>query len=560
MAEPATPPDEPLVDFRARPADYRHWRLSHTGPVATLTMDVDEQAGLQPGYELKLNSYDLGVDIELYDAVQRLRFEHPEVRTVVLTSAKEKVFCAGANIRMLAAISHPQKVNFCKFTNETRNAIEDASSGQYYLAAVNGTASGGGYELALACEQILLVDDRSTTVALPELPLLGVLPGTGGLTRLVDKRHVRRDLADYFATKAEGVGGQKAVRWRLVDEAVPRSRWEVVVAERARELAERSDRPADASGIALTPLAKTRTGERIEYPHLTATLERDRGVVEVHIHGPESEPPAGIAEVHRQGAGFWTLALCRELDDLILDLRTNEPGLGSWVFRSTGDSRRVLGYDRLLLDNADDWLANEIVQYLKRTLKRLDVTSRSLIALAEPGSCFAGSLLEIALAADRSFQLAGVCYELDADAEPATVTLGPMNLGPLPMGNGLSRLQTRFYGDESALAEAVKRSGEPLPAEVAEPLGLVTFAPDDLDWDSEIRICLEERASFSPDALTGLEANYRFVGPETLETKIFGRLSAWQNWIFYRPNASGPAGALRRFGTGQRADFDRRRV
>ena len=523
-------------------------------------MDVDEQAGLQPGYELKLNSYDLGVDIELYDAVQRLRFEHPEVRTVVLTSAKEKVFCAGANIRMLAAASHPQKVNFCKFTNETRNAIEDASSGQHYLAAVNGTASGGGYELALACERILLVDDRSTTVALPELPLLGVLPGTGGLTRLVDKRHVRRDLADYFATKAEGVGGQKAVRWRLVDEAVPRSRWEDVVAERARELAERSDRPADASGIVLTSLAKTRTGDRIEYPHLTATLERDRGVVEVHIHGPESEPPTGIAEVHRQGADFWTLALCRELDDLILDLRTNEPGLGSWVFRSAGDSSRVLGYDRLLLDNADDWLANEIVQYLKRTLKRLDVTSRSLIALVEPGSCFAGSLLEIALAADRSFQLAGVFYELDPDAEPAAVTLGPMNMGPLPMGNGLSRLQTRFYGEEGALAAVVKRSGEPLPAEVAEPLGVVTFAPDDLDWDSEIRICLEERASFSPDALSGLEANYRFVGPETLETKIFGRLSAWQNWVFYRPNASGPAGALRRFGTGQRADFDRRRV
>jgi len=578
MAEPATPPtepsgsrpdepagsrpDEPLIDFRTRPADYRHWQLSFAGPVATLAMAVDEQSGLAPGYELKLNSYDLGVDIELYDAVQRLRFEHPQTRTVVLTSAKEKVFCAGANIRMLAAASHPHKVNFCKFTNETRNAIEDAptSSGQHYLAAVNGAASGGGYELALACERILLVDDRSSTVALPELPLLGVLPGTGGLTRLVDKRHVRRDLADYFATKPEGIGGAKAVRWRLVDEAVPRSRWDEVVAERARELAERSDRPAEAEGIALTPLAKTRTATRIEYRYLSAALDRERCLVEVSIGGPGSDPPSRIEQVHQQGADFWTLALTRELDDLILDLRTNEPTLGTWILRTVGDPNRVLEHDRLLLDNADDWLANEIVHYLKRTLKRLDVTSRSLIVLIEPGSCFAGSLLEIALAADRSFQLAGVFEEVAPDADPATVTVGPMNLGPLPMGNGLTRLQTRYYGDDGALAEVTKRSGEPLLAEVAEPLGLVTFAPDDLDWDSEIRITLEERASFSPDALTGLEANYRFVGPETLETKIFGRLSAWQNWIFYRPNASGPDGALRRFGTGQRPDFDRRRV
>jgi benzoyl-CoA-dihydrodiol lyase len=553
---------DPLVDFRTEPTRYRHWQLSLAGPVATLAMDVDEQAGLVPGYELKLNSYDLGVDIELYDAVQRLRFEHPEVRAVVLTSAKPKVFCAGANIRMLAAASHPWKVNFCKFTNETRNAIEDAasSSGQSYLAAMNGNASGGGYELALACEEILLLDDRSSTVALPELPLLGVLPGTGGLTRLVDKRHVRRDLADYFATRAEGVGGAKAVRWRLVDEVVPRSGWQQTVAARAQALAERSDRPADAVGIELGPLAKTRTEDRIEYRYLTAELDRARRLVQITLDGPPEDPPGDIAELHRQGAGCWMLALTRELDDLILDLRTNEPTLGSWVFRSRGEAGRVLGYDRLLAEHPDDWLANEVVHYLKRTLKRLDVTSRSLIALIEPGSCFAGSLLEIALAADRSFQLAGVFADVDPDAEPAAITVGPLNLGPLPMGNGLSRLQSRFLGDESALAEVVKRAGEPLPAEAAEQLGLVTFAPDDLDWDAEIRISLEERASFSPDALTGLEANYRFVGPETIETKIFGRLSAWQNWIFNRPNASGPDGALRRFGTGQRADFDQRRV
>jgi benzoyl-CoA-dihydrodiol lyase len=553
---------EPLVDFRTRPADYRHWRLTVAGPVATLAMDVDEQAGLWPGYELKLNSYDLGVDIELSDAVQRLRFEHPEVRAVVLTSGKDKVFCAGANIRMLAAAPHPAKVNFCKFTNETRNAIEDAAacSGQHYLAAVNGSASGGGYELALACEQILLVDDRSTTVALPEVPLLGVLPGTGGLTRLVDKRRVRRDLADYFATKAEGVGGAKAVRWRLVDEAVPRSRWADRVAERAAELAGRSSRPAGPTGIELGPLAKTRTDRRIEYRYVWAELDAGRGVVELTVRGPAGDPPADAAELHRQGAEFWTLAMTRELDDLILDLRTNSPELGCWVIRTEGDPDRVLGYDRLLADHAEDWLANEILHYLKRTLKRLDVTSRSLIALIEPGSCFAGSLLELALAADRSYQLAGIFAERDPDAAPATVTIGPINLGTLPMGNGLNRLQSRFSGDDAAVTEVTKRTGEPLPAEAAEQLGLVTFAPDDLDWEAEIRIVLEERASFSPDALTGMEASYRFAGPETLETKIFGRLSAWQNWIFYRPNASGPDGALRRFGTGQRADFDRRRA
>jgi benzoyl-CoA-dihydrodiol lyase len=550
------------VSFQVEPSGYRHWRLTVEGPVATLAMDVDEHGGLREGYELKLNSYDLGVDIELYDAVQRLRFEHPEVRTVVLTSLKEKIFCAGANIRMLAAASHPWKVNFCKFTNETRNGMEDASanSGQAYLAALNGTASGGGYELALACEHIMLIDDRSSTVALPELPLLGVLPGTGGLTRVVDKRHVRRDLADYFATKSEGVGGQRAAAWKLVDEAVPRPKWEQAVAERAAELASRSGRPAGARGIALTPLAKRRDDDRIGYPHVTAALDRAAGTATITITGPEQEAPPDAVAIHEAGASFWTLAMTRELDDLILDLRTNELEIGTWVIKTAGEAERVLAWDQLLLDQAGDWLANEIVHYLKRTLKRLDVTSRSLIALIEPGSCFAGSLLELALAADRSYMLSGVFEEADAGAAPAAVTAGAMNLGPLPMGNGLTRLQTRFLGDDAALAAAADRAGRPLEAEAAERLGLVTFAPDDIDWDEEVRIAVEERSSFSPDALTGLEANSRFAGPETIETKIFGRLSAWQNWIFNRPNASGPDGALRRFGTGQRAHFDRKRV
>ena len=557
---------EARVDFRTHPGQYRHWRVTFDGPVATLTMDVDEQGGLVPGYELKLNSYDLGVDIELYDAVQRLRFEHPEVRAVVVTSGKEKIFCAGANIRMLAASAHPWKVNFCKFTNETRNGIEDASanSGQTWVAALNGTASGGGYELALACEHIMLIDDRSSAVSLPELPLLGVLPGTGGLTRVVDKRHVRRDRADYFSTKSEGLSGKKAVAWRLVDEAVPRAQWNEVVRQRAEELGGRSGRPAGAAGIELSPLAKTRTDDEISYRHLAARLDRARGVAEITVTGPGGGPPASLDALHEQGAGFWTLAVTRELDDLILDLRTNELELGTWVLRTQGDPSAVLAYDQFLADHHDDWLAGEIVLYLKRTLKRLDVTSRSLLALIEPGSCFAGSLLELALAADRSYMLAGVFEEIivgeDGPADPATVTVGPMNLGPLPMSNGLTRLATRFFGDPDALAAAEKRSGEPLEAEEADGLGLVTFAPDDIDWDEEVRIAIEERASFSPDALTGLEANYRFPGPETLETKIFGRLTAWQNWIFYRPNASGPDGALRKYGTGQRADFDRKRV
>ncbi|MEO9238734.1 MAG: 2,3-epoxybenzoyl-CoA dihydrolase, partial [Jatrophihabitantaceae bacterium] len=513
-----------------------------------------------------------GVDIELYDAVQRLRFEHPEVGAVIITSGKDRIFCAGANIRMLASSSHAWKVNFCKFTNETRNGIEDASahSGQRYLAALNGTASGGGYELALACEHLMLVDDRSAVVSLPELPLLGVLPGTGGLTRVVDKRRVRRDLADYFATRSEGIGGRKAVDWRLVDEAVPRPSWDQQVADRAAELAGRSDRPVAGQGIELTPLDKRCTADAIDYRYVSARLDRIGRQVAITITGPAADPPVDPAAIQAQGADFWTLAVARELDDLILDLRTNEAELGSWLFRTRGQADRVLAYDQLLAEHAEHWLVREIVLYLKRTLKRLDVTSRSLLALIEPGSCFAGSLAELALAADRSFQLVGTFEaetdgsaadaDADADAEPAALTLGELNFGALPMGNGLTRLQTRYLDDDAALAEVRAQLGVPLLAEQAAELGLVTFTPDDLDWDDEVRIAVEERASFSPDALTGLEANFRFAGPETIETKIFGRLAAWQNWIFYRPNASGPDGALRRFGTGQRPEFDRKRV
>jgi benzoyl-CoA-dihydrodiol lyase len=574
--------DSARVDFQVDPARYRHWRLTIDGQVATLALAVAEDGGLSDGYELKLNSYDLGVDIELYDAVQRLRFEHPEVRVVVLTSGLDKIFCAGANIKMLAGASHSWKVNFCKFTNETRNGIEDATanSGQIWLAAVNGTASGGGYELALACDHIMLVDDRSSVVSLPELPLLGVLPGTGGLTRVTDKRHVRRDIADYFSTRAEGVGGRKAVQWRLVDEVVPRPSWDDAVAARAAELAGRSQRAdgalaagVEADGVALTPLTKSADAESIRYRFVTARLDRGAGTVDISVAGPDVAAPADVVGLHALGAASWPLAMTRELDDLILDLRTNEPELGTWVLRTTGDPDLVLGWDDLLLRNSSDWLANEIVHYYKRTLKRLDVTSRSLIALIEPGSCFAGSLLELALAADRSFMLSGV-FEDDvpsnhdaagngsrpADPVPAVIVVGNANLGALPMGNGLSRLETRFYGDAEGLAAVGVTTGRRLAADEAAKLGLVTFAPDDIDWADEIRVALEERASFSPDALSGLEANYRFAGPETMETKVFGRLTAWQNWIFNRPNAAGPDGALRRYGTGQRADFDRKRV
>ena len=550
----------PHVEFRVDPSSYRHWKLAFDGAVATLMMDVAEDGGIAPGYELKLNSYDLGVDIELYDAVQRLRFEHPEVRAVVVSSAKDRVFCAGANIRMLAGATHSWKVNFCKFTNETRNAIEDATtySGQVYVAALNGTASGGGYELALACDRILLVDDKSSTVSLPELPLLAVLPGTGGLTRVVEKRHVRRDRADYFSTKPEGIGGKRAVEWGLVDELLPRHRWAEAVAERAAEMADGSPRPRGHTGIALRRLHKSRTSTEISYRYVNARIDTGSGAVDITIRGPEDEPPRDAAEIHSRGDALWSLAMTRELDDLILDLRTNEPDSGTWVIRSEGDAERVLAHDDALLSQAGDWLVDEIVHYMKRTLKRFDVTSRSIMAIAEPGSCFAGSLLELVLLADRSFQLDGTLDESDLPAP--SIRLGPMNFGPLPMGNGLTRLHTRFLGDAAARAAIEARTGEPLLAPDAGALGIVTFTPDDIDWSEEIRIAIEERASFSPDALTGLEANLRFAGPETIETKIFGRLSAWQNWIFQRPNAAGPEGALRKYGTGQRAAFDKARA
>ncbi|MDQ0378826.1 2,3-epoxybenzoyl-CoA dihydrolase [Amycolatopsis thermophila] len=535
------------VSFDRRPEDYRHWRLRVEPPLAWLEMDVDENGGLVDGYELKLNSYDLGVDIELYDAVQRLRFEHPEVRAVILTSAKDKVFCAGANIRMLAGSPHEWKVNFCKFTNETRNGIEDATenSGQIYLAAVNGTCAGGGYEIALACEKILLVDDNSSTVALPEVPLLGVLPGTGGLTRVTDKRRVRKDRADVFATRPDGVKGRTAVDWRLVDELVPRQDFRQVVEQRARELAARSTRPEDATGITLEPLDREVTDERITYPNVTAELDRDTGVVTITVRGPRADG--------------WLLAMTRELDDLILRLRTNEPELGTWVLRTEGDPDAVLAAEREVLTGTD-WLSNEILHYYKRTLKRLDVTSRSLIALIEPGSCFAGVLLELALACDRQYMLDGPPIDDEDSDERACVVLSDANFGAFPMGNGLSRLESRFYGEHDHLDWLKRERDRRLSAGEAVELGLVTEAPDDIDWEDEIRIVLEGRAALSPDALTGMEANHRFVGPETIETKIFGRLTAWQNWIFTRPNASGPDGALRRYGTGQKATFDRKRV
>ena len=549
-----------VVDFRTEPSRYRHWKLSVDGRVATLAMDVQEAGGLVPGYELKLNSYDLGVDIELHDAIQRLRFEHPEVGAVILTSGKERIFCAGANIRMLNQSSHGWKVNFCKFTNETRNGIEEATaeSRQAWVCAVNGPCAGGGYELALACDHIVMADDASTTVALPEVPLLAVLPGTGGLTRLVDKRRVRRDRADFFCTLEEGIKGQRAVEWRLVDEVVPRSRLEETARRRAAELAARSDRPADGRGVRLSPLARTIEGDRIGYRHVTCALDRARGIVEITVAAPGEPAPAGLAALHAQGAAFWPLAVARELDDLILHLRSNEEELGLWVLRTTGSADLVEAHDRLLLDHQSDWLVREIRLFLKRVFKRLDVTSRSLFALVEPGSCFAGTLLELALAADRSYMLAG---RHESDDRPApTLRLSGMNFGAYPMVNGLSRLASRFL-DEPARGDDLKgRVGQDLDAAAALDAGLVTFAPDDIDWEDEVRIGLEERAAFSPDALTGMEASLRFGGPETLESKIFARLSAWQNWIFQRPNAVGPKGALKVYGSGERADFDRRRV
>ncbi|HZI97312.1 MAG TPA: 2,3-epoxybenzoyl-CoA dihydrolase [Actinomycetales bacterium] len=554
--------ETPRVSFDTSPDVYRHWRLEVDGNVATLTLAVDPDGGLVPGYELKMNSYDLGVDIELYDATQRLRFEHPGVKAVVVTGGLDRMFCSGANIKMLAQSTHGWKVNFCKFTNETRNGIEDAtaSSGQTYIAKINGTAAGGGYELALACDELVLVDDGSSAVSLPEVPLLGVLPGTGGLTRVVDKRHVRKDLADVFATKSDGVKGPTAAAWRLVDAAVPRGRFDDEIAERARAAAQRSGRPDGATGVPLTPLDRTDDGDRVTYPYVEARLDREARRVDITVSGPQSPPPDGAAAVLAQGVDYWPLALARALDDLVLRLRTNELALGTWVFRTSGDAAAVLAYDAQMAELSGDWFVDEVRHYLRRTFKRLDVTSRSLIALIEPGSCYAGTLLELALACDRQYMLDGVLEDEEPDAEPAAVVVGECNRSGYEMGNGLTRLQSRFYGRDDDVQAVLARVGEPLVAEAALDLGLVTMAPDDIDWPDELRIALEERASLSPDALTGMEANHRFVGPETVETKIFGRLTAWQNWIFNRPNAAGPEGALRRFGTGQRADYDVKRV
>ncbi|MEU7748887.1 2,3-epoxybenzoyl-CoA dihydrolase [Nonomuraea sp. NPDC049158] len=548
-----------MVSFATAPDLYRHWAFVVDGAVATVTLRVDEQGGLVPGYDLKMNSYDLGVDIELYDIVQRLRFEHPGVKAVVVTGGLERMFCAGANIRMLAQSTHAWKVNFCKFTNETRNGIEDATenSGQTWIAALNGTAAGGGYELALACDQIVLVDDGSSAVSLPEVPLLGVLPGTGGLTRVVDKRHVRRDRADLFATKAEGFRGRTAVEWGLIDATVPRGAFNEEVARRASAAVAESHRPSDAHGVALTPLDRKDDGDTIDYPYLSARIDRANRLVEITVAGPHDAPPAVPVT---QGVGYWPLAVTRALDDLILHLRTNEPDLGIWVLRATGDAERVLAYDVQLREQAGDWFVNEVRHYYKRTLKRLDVTSRSLIAVIDPGTAFAGLLAELALAADRQYMLEGVYEDRDDHAIPATLVITPSNDGAFPMGNGLSRLQSRFWGNEADLAAVRARLGEPLDAAAAVELGLVTMALDDIDFEEELRIVFEERASLSPDALTGMEANHRFVGPETVETKVFGRLTAWQNWIFIRPNASGPDGALRRYGTGLKGDYDFKRV
>ncbi|WP_420403122.1 2,3-epoxybenzoyl-CoA dihydrolase [Nisaea sp.] len=548
------------IDFRTDPTRYKHWKLEFDGSRADLVMDVDEQGGLFEGYELKLNSYDLGVDIELYDAIQRLRFEHPEVKVVVLRSAKDRVFCAGANIRMLAGAAHAHKVNFCKFTNETRNYMEEASaeSGQKYLAAVTGACAGGGYELALATDHIILTDDGSSSVALPEAPLLAVLPGTGGLTRVTDKRKVRRDRADVFCAIEEGIKGKRAADWDLVDEVAPNSKFDEVVAARVSAMAETSDRPSDATGIALPKIDREIDGELLRYSLVTVEIDREERNATILIKGPEEGVPADTDALAAFGADYWLLKLCRELDDAILHLRLNELEIGTLIFKTEGDGARVLEHDAFLAASKGNWLAREILLYWKRVMKRIDVTSRSLVALVEPGSCFAGSLAELLFACDRSYMLEG---QLEGDNRPpAEIALGPANFGPFPMSNGLTRLETRFLGAPEAVKDAEASIGESLDAERAEELGLVTFIFDDIDWEDEVRIFLEERASFSPDALTGMEANLRFAGPETMETKIFGRLTAWQNWIFQRPNAVGPEGALGRYGSGRKPEYDTKRV
>jgi benzoyl-CoA-dihydrodiol lyase len=549
----------PPIDFSTEPGRYRHWRIDIDEPIAFLTMSVQEDGGLAPGYDLKMNSYDLGVDIELHDAIQRLRFEHPGVRAVVIRSGRDRVFCAGANIRMLSLSSHAHKVNFCKFTNETRNSIEDATacSGQRYIAAVSGTAAGGGYELALAADHIMLVDDKTSSVSFPETPLLAVLPGTGGLTRIVDKRKVRRDRADVFATLEEGMRGRRAVEWRLVDEVVPRSVWEETVRARAQESAAMSDRPDRGPGVTLGPLPRVMHADSVSYRFVSIDVHRTRRVADLTVRGPSGTAPIDADAARAEGDAFWPLAMARELDDAILHLRFNEQDIGQIVVRTIGDAPRVLAYDALLEAHRDDWFIRETRLYLRRVFKRIELTARTFIALIEPGSCFAGTLAELAFAADRSVMLEG---PFEPGRPAPAIVLGVVNFGAYTMCNGLTRLSTRFLGDPDAVARAQAAIGRPLDAKAAIALGLVTFTYDRVDWADEIRIMLEERASFSPDALTGMEANLRFAGPETMETKIFGRLTAWQNWIFQRPNAAGDEGALKRYGTGVPPNYDRRRV
>jgi len=545
------------VDFQTDPSKYKHWRLSFDGPVATLTMDVVEDGGLRPGYKLKLNSYDLGVDIELHDALQRIRFEHPEVRSVIITSAKNRIFCSGANIYMLGLSSHAWKVNFCKFTNETRNGIEDSSahSGLKFLAACNGTTAGGGYELALACDEIVLVDDRSSAVSLPELPLLGVLPGTGGLTRLTDKRKVRRDRADIFCTNPDGVRGQRAKDWGLVDEIAKPQQFAEIVKQRAARLAEQSDRPANATGVSLTPLKRAADGAGLHYDCVDVLFDRSARTATLLIRAPEAASALSIEEAHAAGANWWPLQMARELDDAILSLRTNELDLGLWLIKTSGNPEAVLAFDDFLLAHQEDWFLREVLGMMRRTFARIDVASRSIFAVLEPRSCFAGTLLELALAADRAYM-----RDTQESESIATVTLSRMNFGALPMANHLSRLAARFYQDEGKLAALRQKIGAKLSPRDALEAGLITAAPDDLDWEDELRQAIESRTAQSPDALTGLEANLRFGGVETLETRIFGRLSAWQNWIFTRPNAVGPNGALKVYGTGAPVKFNWERV
>ena len=546
------------VDYRTDPSSYKHWKLDVQGPVATLSMDVREDGGIREGYKLKLNSYDLGVDIELADALNRVRFEHPGVRTVVMTSAKERIFCSGANIFMLGLSTHAWKVNFCKFTNETRNGIEDTSrdGGLKFLAAVNGVCAGGGYELALACDEIFLIDDRSSAVSLPEVPLLGVLPGTGGLTRVTDKRKVRRDRADIFCTVAEGIRGERAKQWKLVDEVVKPAKFAETVQARALELAKGSNRPADAKPVTLPRISREESDTALTYRHVSVSLDRERRVATITVKAPVEAPPSDLAGIESQGASWWPLAMARELDDAILTLRTNELELGTWVLKTEGNTDHVLSADKSLSAHRDSWFVRETTGFLRRTLARLDVSSRSLFALIESGSCFAGVLAELAFAADRSYMVALP----DDQAREPKITLTESNFGVFPTVSHESRLAQRFYGDESELSAARGRIGAGVGSAEAEKLGLITAAPDDLDWNDEVRIALEERAAMSPDALTGLEANLRFGGRETMETRVFGRLSAWQNWIFIRPNAVGERGALKVYGKGEKAQFDRTRV